>query len=301
MEARKMLEVFRIFTDLVETHSFSRAATANFITQSAVSQRIRKLEDELGQRLLVRNRRLEPTKAGRILYAAAKEILARYEQSLAELRSLETVVAGHVRLAIVASVGLHRLPACIKEFFRRYPSVMLDVEYRTFTEIYAGLLDGSLDLGVVACPLRHPQTVVVPLRGDELVVIVPPGHPLARSTRGGTRAIEAARLGDVPFVAFDECAPTRRLLERHLQGLGVSLRVVQQLDNVETIKRAVEAGTGAAVVPRCTVMQEVKDHALVALTLAEGPIERPLGLVYRKGKVLDAPAARLVELLSRDL
>src|SRR3990172_3471984 len=115
-----MLETLRIFRDIVETHSFSRAAASNFVTQSAVSQRIRKLEEELGQRLVIRNRNIELTEAGRILYAASKEILARYERSLNDLRSLQKVVAGKVRLGTVPSIGLHRLPSCIKLFLRRY-------------------------------------------------------------------------------------------------------------------------------------------------------------------------------------
>jgi DNA-binding transcriptional LysR family regulator len=291
-----MLETLKIFRDLVETHSFSRAAAHNFVTQSAASQRIRKLEESLGQRLIVRNRHLELTDAGRILYDATREILARYDQSLAQIRGLEASVSGRVRVATIPSIGLHRLPHCIKDFMGRYPVASLDVEYRTFTEIYQGVLDGSLDLGIVACPLRHPQTVIVPLRGDELVVITPPIHRLAR-----VRRISIARIEGEPFVAFDESAPTRHIVDRTLLRAGVAVRIVQQLDNVETIKRAVEAGTGLSIVPRCVVTREAHDRTLAVIPFANHEMDRPVAVIYRKGKVLNSAAQRLVEVLEREM
>ncbi len=291
-----MLETLKIFRDLVETHSFSRAASGNFITQSAVSQRIRKLEEELGKTLVIRNRRLELTEAGRILYGVAKDVLARYEAGISALRSLETAVTGRVKLATVPSIGLHRLPPCIKTFIRRYPRAGVDVEYRTFREIYRDILDASVDLGVVASPLRHPQTVVVPLRAEELVVIAPRRHGLSRMRR-----VDPSKLEGEAFVAFDESSPTGRIVERYLRRVGVSVRVVQRLDNVETMKRAVEVGTGIAIVPRCSVSREVEEGTLGAAALGEHGLERPLGLIYRKGSALNSAAQKLIELLIEEI
>jgi DNA-binding transcriptional LysR family regulator len=223
-------------------------------------------------------------------------MLARYEEGVSALRSLETAISGRVRLATIPSIGLHRLPPCVKNFIRRYPSASVDVEYRTFKEIYQGILDGSLDLGIVAGPLRHPQTVIVPLRGDELVLIAPRGHALAR-----LRRIELARLQDEPFVAFDESTPTRRLVEIHLQRAGVSVRIVQHLDNVETMKRAVEVGTGIAIVPRCAVLREVREGTLVAVPLGEGGLERPVAVIHRKGKALNSAAQKMIEVLTEEM
>jgi DNA-binding transcriptional LysR family regulator len=288
-----MLETLRIFRDLAETHSFSRAAARNFITQSAVSQRIKRLEGDVGRPLVIRNRSLDLTEAGRILYAAVRDMLGRYEEGLSSLRSLETVVSGRVRLATVHSIGLHRLPPCIKDFIRRYPSASVDVEYRTFKEIYQGILDGSLDMGIVAGPLRHPQTVVVSLPGDELVLIVPRGHVLAK-----LRRVDLTRLEGEAFVAFDESTPTRRLVERQLQLAGVVVRIVQHFDNVESMKRAVEVGMGVSIVPRCAVAQEVRDGTLIAIPVGEAGLERPVALIYRKGKVLNSTARMLIEVLT---
>jgi len=291
-----MLETLRIFRDLAETHSFSRAAALNFITQSAVSQRIKRLEGDVGRPLVFRNRTLDLTEAGRVLYAAVKDMLLRYEEGIVALRSLETVVAGRIRLATVPSIGLHRLPPCLKDFIRRYPSASADVEYRTFKEIYQGILDGSLDLGIVAGPLRHPQTVMVPLRGDELVLIVPRGHALAKLRRA-----DVTRLEGQPFVAFDEATPTRRLVERHLQRAGVAVRIAQHLDNVETIKRAVEVGTGVSIVPLCAVTQEVRDGSLVAIPLGENGLDRSVAVIYRKGRVLNSAAEKMIEVLTEEM
>jgi DNA-binding transcriptional LysR family regulator len=291
-----MLETLKIFRDLVETHSFSRAAARNFITQSAVSQRIRRLEAEVGHPLVVRNRTLELTEAGRIFYDAARDVLKRYEEGLLALRAKETVVAGRVRLATVASIGLHRLPPCIKDFIRRYPDAGVDVEYRTFREIYEGVLDGSLDMGIVAGPLRHPQTAIVPLRADELVVIAPRGHAFAK-----LRRIDIAKLNGEPFVAFDESTPTRRLVERELHRAGVEVRIVQSLDNIETMKRAVEVGAGISIVPRCAVAREVREGTLTAAPFAEPELGRPVAIVYRKGRALNSAALKMIEVLTAEL
>jgi DNA-binding transcriptional LysR family regulator len=132
-----MLETLKIFVDLIQTESFSRAATRNYLTQSAVSQRIRQLESDLGQQLVVRGRgRMKPTEAGRIFYDASKEILDRFAQARDELNRIRHVVSGTLRLATVPSVGLHVLPPFLKTFLREYPSVDLQLEYRRNNEVY---------------------------------------------------------------------------------------------------------------------------------------------------------------------
>ena len=137
------------------------------------------------------------------------------------------------------SVGLHTLPRPMTSFLRAYPQVNLRLVYRRTDEVYQACLEGSADLGIVAFPSRRPQLELVPLRPDELVVACPPEHPLAQRAR-----LSAANLRGERFIGFDRDIPTRRLVDRLLRARGATVDVTMEFDNIETIKRSVEAGLG---------------------------------------------------------
>jgi DNA-binding transcriptional LysR family regulator len=291
-----MLETLKIFVDLIQTESFSRAATRNYLTQSAVSQRIRQLESDLGQQLVVRGRgRMKPTEAGRIFYDASKEILDRFAQARDELNRIRHVVSGTLRLATVPSVGLHVLPPFLKTFLREYPSVDLQLEYRRNNEVYEGLLDLSFDLGIVAYPNRQAQIAQVSFREDRLVLICPPDHELAKGT-----AVQLKKLDGQPFIAFETSTPTGRLIDRAFRNAGVDVRTVHRFDNIETIKRAVEIGAGVSIVPNSTIHEEVRTRSLEAISLAGSGWSRPLTIIHKKGRRPSAPALKFIEILQKD-
>lgn len=292
------VESLKTFCDLVETGSFSRAARLNFVTQSAVSQQLRTLEQKYGQRLVDRGPRrdVRPTEAGKLLFAEAKLVVARLASVEDRLRHRPDVVSGTVTIASVNSVGLHTLPAPMTSFLRAYPQVNLRLVYRRTDEVYQACLEGSADLGVVAFPSRRPQLELVPLRPDELVVACPPDHPLAQRTR-----LSAAHLRGERFIAFDRDIPTRRLVDRLLRARGASVVVMMELDNIETIKRSVEAGLGISILPRPALENEVKAGTLAARPFASGGFTRPIGIIYRRGRDLPAAARKFLELLKKDL
>src|SRR5438093_360076 len=149
------LETLKVFCDVVETRSFSAAASQNFVTQSAVSQQIRTLEDRYGRRLLERTRgNVQLTPAGEILYQVSKEIVQRYQDMEARLQALANVIAGTVRVATVHSIGLYELSAQIKRYLKAYPQVHLHLAYSRSSRIYEDVLKGNVDIGVVAYPSR---------------------------------------------------------------------------------------------------------------------------------------------------
>jgi DNA-binding transcriptional LysR family regulator len=291
-----VLETLKIFVDLIRTESFSRAATRNYLTQSAVSQRIRQLETDLGQQLVVRGRgRMKPTEAGKIFYDASKEILDRFAQARDELNRIRHVVSGTLRLATVHSIGLHILPPYIKTYLREYPAVDHQLEYRRSNEIYEGLLDLSFDIGIVAHASRHAQIAQIPFREDRLVLICPPSHELA-----GGASVPLKKLEGQPFIAFDPSTPTGRMIDRTLRTSGVSVRVVHRFDNIETIKRAVEIGSGVSIVPNSTIREEVRLKTLEAITLSGTGWTRPLAIIHKKGRTPSAPALKFFETLRKE-
>ena len=295
-----MLETLKTFCDLCETGSFSRAARLNFVTQSAVSQQLRALERHYGRRLIDRGARrtLQITDAGKLLLDEARAVVARLAALEDRLRPRPDVVAGTVTIASVYSVGLHTLPAPMKTFLRAHPQVNLRLTYRRTDEIYQACLDGSVDLGVVAIPGRRSQIEIVPLRPDELVLVCPPDHPLARRPR-----LTAASLAEQRFIAFDRDIPTRRLVDRFLRGARTAVTITMELDNIETIKRCVEAGIGVSILPAPALVAEVRGRTLRARRLAESPIERPIGVLHRRGRTRElSPAAQaFLSILTREM
>jgi DNA-binding transcriptional LysR family regulator len=283
-----MLTSLKIFADLVDRASFSRAAEENHLTRSAVSQRIKHLEEMLCCRLVSRSRAgATPTKAGEALYRACRDVLFRYEELLRELDELGQKVAGRLRLGAVTSVGLHELSPHVKRCLERYPAVEVALQYLTSQEIYRRVNERDLDLGIVAFPSPNATMVTMPLHRDELVVIVPPGHRLA-SSRG---AIAPARLRGELFVAFDPELPTGHFIEQRLRHVDVRMQVVHHFDNVETIKRAVEIGAGVAIVPWGTADQEVGAGTLARVRLKGGDWTRPIAVIHRKDRP-PGPVAR---------
>ncbi len=261
------IETLKIFCDLVETQSFSQAAERNFVTQSAVSQQVRGLEEKFKRRLLerVRGRReVHLTQAGEAFYEESRNVLAAYADLQERMRALSGTVSGTVRVATIYSIGLHELPPAVRRFMSLYPSAKIDLEYSRTTRIMRDVMSGAVDLGVVAYPENRRGLTIVPLTGDRLVLICPPSHPLA--TR---KKVKAAELHNLEFVLFERDIPTRRATDRILKSHGVAVRRVAEFDNIETIKRAVEVGVGAAIVPRPSVIDEQRSGQLAVIALAE--------------------------------
>ncbi|HVR18466.1 MAG TPA: LysR family transcriptional regulator [Polyangiaceae bacterium] len=288
----------KTFCDLIETGSFTRAAELNFVSQSAVSQQVRGLEQRFDCRLVERSRKagVEPTDAGRLLYKESKVILARFRTLEQRLREPGGRMTGTVHVATVYSVGLHALPPYVKQFLREYPEVAIQVEYSRTDRVYSACASGTIDLGIVAFPQRRPRLEVILLRNEELVLVVSPEHRLARR-----RSVPVSALDGESFVAFDRAVPTRRAVDRILRDHGANVRITTEFDNIETIKRSVEAGLGVSIVPEDTVKNEVRAGTLAALGFADGPFTRPVGIIHRKGREISPPARAFVELLRRGM
>jgi DNA-binding transcriptional LysR family regulator len=290
------IETLKVFCDVVETGSFSVAASQNFITQSAVSQQLRTLESKYHCKLLERGRSgAKPTPAGEILYQASREILDRYREIETRLQESGKIVSGSLRVAIVYSVGLHELPPYMKEFLREFPQVNVHVEYSRANKIYDDVLAGRIDLGIVAYPPKHPQMTVIAFREDRLVVTCPPDHAIAASRR-----IPLARLDGEAFVGYERDIPTRKVMDQLFKDRGVTVHYVGEYDNIETIKRAVEIGQGIAIVPLASVQHELDHGALKVVHLSDETMLRPLGIIHKKGRHLSPAALKFVEVLRRE-
>src|SRR5262250_2995674 len=204
------LESLKVFCDVVETGSFSRAAQLNHVTQSAVSQQIRALENRYQQKLLSRSaRQVTPTPSGERLFRGCKEILSRFGEVEREIREQATEVAGTTTVSTIYSVGLHELQSIQRQLLKTHPKVNLRLNYRRSDQVYDDVILGAADLGLVAYPQPRAGVDVIPFREDKLAAIFPPGHALASRQKVSMSAIAAG-----PFIGFDREAPSRRGIDK---------------------------------------------------------------------------------------
>ena len=265
------------------------------MTQSAVSQQVRGLEELFRHKLLerVRGRReITLTEAGVAFHRESQKVLTAYSDLLDAMASLTDTVRGTVRVATVYSVGLHELPAVMGRFMSLYPEAKLDLEYCRSPRVVSEVLRGTADLGVLAYPTKQEGLKIVPLSGDRLVLIAAPNHPLAQR-----KQVSASDLEGLDVVLFERNIPTRLAFDRIFKAAGVTVRRVAEFDNIETIKRAVEVGLGVAIVPQPSVRREQQQGRLAVITLAEPEWTREVGVIHRQDRALSTAARKFIELL----
>lgn len=290
------IETFRVFRDLVETTSFSKAAEANGITQSAVSQQVRAIEKRFRVRLIERGKRyFSLTPEGRAFLNASREILSAYDNLDNRIQAITHVIAGELRVATVLSIGLHELPPCLHAFRKSHPKVDVKVDYCRSNEVYEAVLSGRAEVGLVAYPGRKRGLKVLPFWKDQLILACAPSHRFAK--RG--RKVRLTELAGEKFVAFEPDLPTRKEIDRRLKEQGVRLRPILEFDNVETVKRAVGIEGAVSIVPGICVRNEVASGQLVALELDEPDMSRPLGALIQTSAVGSPALKEFLELLEK--
>ena len=289
------IETLKVFCDLVDLESFSLAAERNFITQSAVSQQIRALEEKFNRRLLerVRGRReVKLTSAGEVFYREAKHVLDAYDQLHESLRGVVGKIGGTVKVASVYSVGLHELPSKVREFMSKFPSAKIDMEYSRTTRVVRDVLSGTVELGILAFPEPRRGLTLTHMPDNRLVLIAPPDHRLAAKKK-----VKITDLNNEDFVHFERDVPTRKAVDRILKENGIEVRKVAEFDNIETIKRAVEVGFGIAILPEPAVIEAGRSGTLSVIELAEKYWVRSVGVIHRSDRKLSIAARKFVDLL----
>ena len=287
------LLLFKVFSDLAETSSFSQAARLNAVTQSAVSQQIKALEKRFGARLIERGKRnFSLTPEGRVFLGAAREVLSVIGDLDARLGEMRETLAGELRLAAVLSVGLHELPPYTRQFMRQHPQVRIHTDYLRSSEVYTAVLSGKADAGFVAYPVARRGLACEIIWRDRLVVVCSPSHRLARRAR-----VALSDLDGEKFIAFAADQPTRKALDRALRASRVSIRPQMEFDNVETVKRTVEIGDAVSILPETTLVNERRGGSLVPVGIKGADIWRPVGVITRRNKASSPALLKFLELL----
>jgi DNA-binding transcriptional LysR family regulator len=287
------IESLKVFCDLAETESFTKAAQINQVTQSAVSQQISSLERQFKSLLIERSKKkFRLTREGQVLYEYSKQIIQTYDSLHSKLQEIKDIISGTIRIATIYSIGLHDLPPYIKKFLKSYPTVNVHVEYRRSNQVYEDVLGNVVDLGLVAYPNKDNKLEIVNLRKDKLVMICHPQNPLAK-----TKSLKLADIAGQKFIGFEPDIPTRKAIDKILKDHDIAIQNVMEFDNIETVKRAVEIDAGISIVPQGTVVQEVNKQTLAAVAFDDGEFFRPLAAIYKRNKVLSPAMKQFLAIL----
>ncbi|MFH5803835.1 LysR family transcriptional regulator [Alienimonas sp. DA493] len=281
-----------IFREVASRRSFSRAAEVLNMSQPAVSQTVGNLEKRLGVKLLDRSTR--PcclTEPGRVLLEGCRDLLDGFRELEDRVKGAAGRVSGRLCVSSIYSVGLLQAPT-VEEFARLYPDVALRLEYGHPDDVYDAVGSDEAELGLVSFPRDGGSFENIPWQREPIVLAVRTDHPFAA---GGS--VKPSRLAGEPLVALQTRLRLRRQSDRWLKSVGVDPEISYEFDNLETVKRAVEAGAGVALVPEPTVRREVSLGTLATATLEGVDWIRPLGIVRRRRRPLSAAAKAFCDLL----
>lgn len=287
------LESFKLFSDLVDTGSFSKTAERNGITQSAVSQRIKSLEEHFEVPLIDRGRKsFSVTGEGDVFLKTARDIIDLYEGLGNKLHELRNRVEGELKVSTIYSIGFHELPPVVDVYRKLFPDVEPVLQYRRATQVYNDVLESKADLGLVAYPQARKGIEVETVWKDKLVVICPPNHELASD-----KSISLKRLNRQRFISFEPDLPTRKAIDEMLKRAKVKVKEVMEFDNIESVKRGVQVENTISIVPRDSVYEEVQNNTLCQIDIAGKDVWRPLGVVRRRTKAINPAMREFIDLL----
>lgn len=274
------LRQLRYLVALAEERNFTRAAAREHIAQPALSQQIRRLEDEVAVPLVERTtRQVTITDAGQLLVARARRILAEVDAAHAELLAVRGVESGHVIVGTMHTMGPVDVSFALAIFHKRHPAIELTVREESSEELAQMLRDDELDLAFLSVTERVEShgLGLHQLVSEELVVVLPVGHRLA-----GRRKLRMAELRDEEFISYREGARLRELLILAGHQTGFQPQIKLESNESERIRRLVARGMGVAILPRSDAVAPGAEVVAVALT--DPPLSRDITLAWREGR-----------------
>lgn len=290
-----------LFLDVASCRSFSKAAGANGISQSSVSQSVAQLEKRLGVELIDRTKRpLELTAAGQRYFEGCRELLDQSRELEDSVQSIANKVTGRLRVAAIYSVGLIQLDRYVGHFQRQFPEVELHVDFLHPEEVYDRVRSDMADLGLVSFPREGGEFACIPWQEERFVAVVSPDHPFALRAQAGVAKLEVTELDGQTFVALTSDLKVRRETDRWFKQYKINVKVAFEFDNMETVRRAVEDGLGMALLPAPTVARSVETGTLIQLELADVDWIRPLGVIHKRHRRLSNAAESFIKLLKEN-
>lgn len=294
MELRKL----EVFCKVVELKSFTRCAAAVLLSQPTVSEHVRSLEEELGQKLLDRmGRAVEPTPVGRLLYNYAVKILRLQQDAMQAVEQYGGKLVGRILIGSGTIPGTYILPGLIGKFRSRFPSIMATLKIAGSQSIASEVLNGHLEIGVVGARWTEKGLEWTEHFSDRLALVVHPGHPWAVRSE-----VSLDELPGEPFILRESESGTRKVIDRILEEHGIkpsSLTEVAEIGSSAAVIEAVRTGLGIAFLSTKAVEREVQSGALAEVSIKGLELNRPFYLIRRKSREFSPAAAVFWEFLQQ--
>jgi DNA-binding transcriptional LysR family regulator len=282
-----------LFCAIAEQRSFSKAAAAHHLTQSAVSQAMQHLEESVGVQLIDRSKRpLVLTAAGKTYLSGLRGILKSYERLEREVRSTSQQLSGRVTVGTIVSVGLSYMPEASQEFARLHPEVDIRTEFGSNDRVFEMTTEGEVDFGLVSFPRSTKQLQHVPWQQEPMRIVCSAEHPLAQQNE-----VTLAQLRRLEMIGFDRSLQLRQEIDQCLARAGVEIKVRMEFDNADSMVRAIQANRGIGIVPEAVVRRETANGSLRVVACRELRMTRPLGIIFRRSGRMSKAASEFASLL----
>jgi DNA-binding transcriptional LysR family regulator len=281
------------FLAVVDEGTFTRAAERMNRTQPAISQSIRRLEEEVGAPLFARDvHEITLTEAGRLLADYARRLLGMRDDAIRRVADLRTLKAGTLTIAAHEAAAVYLLPAPLRAYLQRFPDIKVGIQRSRLAEIPRQVMDREVDVGFVKEKPTFHELQTVEVHSDQMVLVAAPQHPLVKRRDVGLRD-----LGSEQFVIHHQCAATTDRILQLFEQQATRCRVVAELWSFENVKTFVREQVGVAIVPRITVRQELADGTLALVPVRDLSMPRRTLMIYRDQGYVSDTASELIRLV----
>ncbi len=292
MEVRDL----QVFISVAKHLNYTRAGEEVHLSQPSVSVRIKQLESQLGVKLFEQlGKKVALTEAGQLLVPYANRVIRAVEDARLAIEELQGLDRGSLRIGASTTPGMYIIPRTIARFKKFHPQIEVHLGIRDTREIEDGVIRNEFDFGFVGGHLAGDEVDVLPWLTDELVLIVPPRHRLASK-----KIVKRDDLVNEKFIGRESGSATRATVADRLKEWEIQLETVMEMENPESVKKAVQSGLGIAFISKFAVETELKAKALAAVRIPKLAISRELKIVYRKDKHLSRAARAFIEIAKKD-
>ena len=282
----------QVFLSVAKHLNYTRAGEEVNLSQPSVSVRMRELERDLGSRLFEQlGKKIALTDAGQLLVPYATRIIGAISDARQAIDELKGLERGLLRIGASTTPGMYLIPRTVAHFKRQYPKIEVRLAVKDTRQIEEGVIKNEFDFGFVGGHLVGDEVDVLPWMTDHLVLVVPSSHLLARK-----KSVKAADLRKERFILREAGSATRAAVAYHLKKADLEVETVMEMENPESVKKAVQNGLGIAFISKFAVETELKAKSLVAIGVNGLDINRELKIVYRKDKHLGRAAQTFIEM-----
>ena len=285
----------QVFLSVSKHLNYTRAGEELNLSQPSVSVRIRQLETQLGVKLFEQlGRKVALTDAGQLLVPYARRVMAAVEDAHHAIDELQGLERGSLRIGASTTPGMYLVPQVVARFKQRYPKIDIHLRIKDTREVEESVLRNEFDFGFVGGHLAASEVTALPWLTDELLLVVPRAHQFARK-----KTVNKQELQKESFILRESGSATRAVIVDQLRKSDFDVITIMEMENPESVKKAVQSGLGIAFISKFAVATELKAKSLIAVRVQGLSIHRELKIVHRKDKHLSRAAIAFIEMARR--